>query len=186
MCMDGDNLAPENRLDNLECKCFPALSRLSHLSHRVSHLSKTLSHLDFQRNSWSRDDLGRSWRLLRHQLLASLSRPYKEVSGPLQETPRAWKVWPHHRADQHTEHEASPGENVEKISCFNIFLLRRFLENAPAWPSLSTTIMSTELGNVSQSAYFLLFPIIFIKSSYIYSSSIKDTRQQWHPLVSYF
>ena len=108
MCMDGDNLAPENRLDHLECKCFPALSRLSHLSHRVSHL-------DFQRNTWSRDDLGRSWRLLRHQLLASLSRPYKEVSGPLQETPRAWKVWPDHRADQHTEHEASTGAHLEKI-----------------------------------------------------------------------
>ena len=89
MCMDGDNLAPENRLDNLKCKCFSVLSRLSHLSHRVSHLSKTLSHLDFQRNTWSRDDLGRSWRILGHQLLASLSRPYKEVSGSLQETPRA-------------------------------------------------------------------------------------------------
>ena len=73
---------------------------------------------------------------------------------------------------------------LRKSDVLNIFFLRRFLENAPALPFLSTIIMSTELGNVSQSEYFLLFPIIFIKSSYIYSSSIKDTRRQWHPLVT--
>lgn len=41
-----------------------------------------------------------------------------ELPGPLQETSRAGKVWPNHRADQHKEHETSSGEAAEGPDLF--------------------------------------------------------------------
>ena len=41
-----------------------------------------------------------------------------ELPGPLQETSRAGKVWPNHRADQHKEHETSSGETARGPDLF--------------------------------------------------------------------
>ena len=82
----------------------------------------------FQGQSWSRNHFGWGRRILSHKLLKILSGPDKEVSGPLQETSRAWKVWPHHWTDQHPKHEASTGMVViYPILCQRLHNLDLFL-----------------------------------------------------------
>ena len=108
----------------------------------------------FQGWSWSRNHLRWSRGIFCHQLLEVLPRPDQEVSGPLQETSRAGKVWPHHRADQH---EASTGTLCiwKWIIWIFIYLRHQYMENALVSPSQFTITMSTEQGNVSHSKYFV-------------------------------
>ena len=44
MCMDGDNLSPENRLENLKCKCFQ-LCRDCHICHTECHICQRHCHI---------------------------------------------------------------------------------------------------------------------------------------------
>ena len=63
-----------------------------------------------------------------------------ELPGPLQETSRAGKVWPNHRADQHKEHETSSGTaattpdlffmKISKNRVSDCFLVFFYLGNA--------------------------------------------------------
>ena len=100
MCMDGDNLATENRLEisqPLLCQIV-TLDLISRGGLGAGTILGGAGGSSVINSLKSYPDLIKKYQVssIEYQVSSIKYRPDQEVSGPLQETSRAGKVWPHH------------------------------------------------------------------------------------------